>query len=367
MLLAQLLVALFSLIWAAIIIKANKYSTKKIDDPTNKTIYLIPIFSIIFILTVFRAASTGYDYQAYLDISNALNSVSFFDMWDLPGVNMEPLLMIVLRLCILIKADLIPFLFISTLSIIFIYYKAIKSDSKIVWLSVMLLFCFGSYFTVFNTISQFFVCALAFAASKYIYEGKFVKYLILILFIALIHKTVLFMIPMYFILRYIPNKKISRRVALIGLFVVVAMMSTIFDQIILIGTNTFFPEYAGVTGLPSAPSLTVLRPLVIVIFIMLTKKYLDLDNMKERVWFNAAIYSLIIAIFSLKFGLMQRFTYFLIPYLILLIPNIIAKIPTRGHRHLYLFILVIIMLAYVILTNSVSNLDYTFIWQKVVT
>lgn len=362
----QLGMALFALVWAVIILKANEYSIKKISNPTNKGIYLIPVFATLLFLTVARNVNTGYDYQAYLDISNALAGVNFFDMWNLPGVNMEPILMILLRLCAMLNADLIPFLFISTLSIISIYYVQIKLDSKITWLSVLLLLCFGSYFTVFNTISQFFVCTLTFAAARFIYKGEFKKYLISILLLALIHKTVLFMIPMYFILRYIPNKKISRRIAIVGLIIIVAQMFTSFDQILGAGMSLLFPEYIGrISELPTVPALTIARPLLIVVFLMLTKRYINLNNIKERVWFNAAIYTLVFSIFSLKFGLMQRFTYFLTPYMVLLIPNIIAKIPNKGQRHLYISTLVVLMLGYVILTNMTSNLEYMFIWQKV--
>lgn len=367
MLLIQLAIIAFCLMWAAFIIKANQYSFKKIENPTGKLIYFVPVFLVIFLITILRSPETGVDYLTYLEISDRLCLTPFDKIWNIPGAYMEPFLILLMKWCSSINLDLLPFVTITTLAALIMYVKEFAKDSKIGWLSTLLLISFGSYFFIFNGIAQFVACTLTFGAASYLYKGKFVKYLIAIIAISFFHKTALFMIPMYFILRHkISNqshRKIGMTVFIIGSTFIVF---TLFGQILSTLTPILFPEYANrsLNAFSEVSLFVILRPTVIVLFLLLNMKYINFNSSKEQVWFNASIISLIITILSIQLGPIQRFSYFLLPFMTLQIPSIISKIENKRKRRIYLIFTVIFLILYVILTNMTSDPGYTFLWQK---
>ncbi|PGT96252.1 MULTISPECIES: EpsG family protein [Bacillus] len=59
----------------------------------------------------------------------------------------------------------------------------------------------GMYLASMNGIRQYLAAALIFAATKYILDGNWKKYVLVILFASTIHQSVLILIPIYFIVR----------------------------------------------------------------------------------------------------------------------------------------------------------------------
>lgn len=367
MLIIQSIIIVFILAWAAIITKANQYSFKKISNPTAKLVYFLPVFFLVFLFTVLRGVETGIDYSTYLEISDRFALTPFDKIWDLPGVYMEPFLILILKWGSSLNLDLLPFITITTTAVLAVYVREFLKDSKIGWLSTLLLFTFGSYFFIFNGIAQFVICTLAFGATTYLYKGKFIKYLIAILIISLIHKTALFMIPMYFILRHKVTDQSHRKTGM-AIFLIFSTLITFtfFSQILSTLTPILFPEYANRSfdAFSEVSVLIIARPLIVAIFLLMNIKYIDFNNIKERVWFNASIIALIITILSIQLGPIQRFSYFLLPYMTLQIPNIINKIPSKRKRDIYIILTVAFLILYVILTNLASDPGYTFLWQK---
>lgn len=361
MLAIQLIVALASVIWAIFIFRLAKSQGVKAKDPTNTKLYMIPIMALALFFTVFRSESTGVDHVTYASINNILAESSWSGIWSISYINMEPVLLFMMKALSSLGAGLMPFLFITTLTVFYVYYRQIKEHSAMAWMSVFLLFTFTGYFTIFNTTAQMVVSVLAFGASIFIYKGQFWKFFISILLLSLVHKTALFMIPMYFLLRIRPSGSNRAKIvyAVIG---TVAVVSHIFlDKFISIGTTVLFPEYKGaVDTLPVVSPLVAVKPILVLALAFFYRGLFDFNNMKERVWFNAIIYTSILTLLSIKFGLFQRFTYFLLPYAVLLVPLII----TRSRNKALLVVLVVLgLIFYMVLTNAVSGGDYAFIWQ----
>lgn len=363
----QLLVIAFILIWAALVIKANDYSIKKIVDPTNRIIFFLPVLIIVFLITILRGVEVGIDHHIYLEISDRLAETEFRKIWTLNGVYMEPLLILIMKFCSALNYGLIPFNVVTTLLVLFIYYREFKNNSNIVWLSILITLAFGSYYTIFNGIAQFTTCILAFGASSFLYKGNFKKYLIYILLISLFHKTALFMIPMYFILRYRVSAQTHRRAAIVAMsFFALILSLLLFEYIVSSITPILFPEYSSknLSSFDTAYSLTVVRPLIVVVFLLINKRYIDLNNIKERIWFNASIACLLMTTLSLKLGPMQRFSYFMLPYVALIVPMVISRITKKTTRFKYAITIVCILILYVIATTVIKDPGYTFLWQK---
>ena len=73
--------------------------------------------------------------------------------------------------------------------------------SRMIELSLFVFIASGIYTVSMNGIRQSMAAAIIFAATKYILDGNFKKFLLVILLAATIHQTALIFIPIYFIVR----------------------------------------------------------------------------------------------------------------------------------------------------------------------
>ena len=73
--------------------------------------------------------------------------------------------------------------------------------SRMIELSLFVYIASGLYTVTMNGIRQSLAAAIIFAATKYILDGNFKKFLLVILLASTIHQTALIFIPIYFIVR----------------------------------------------------------------------------------------------------------------------------------------------------------------------
>jgi transmembrane protein EpsG len=127
---------------------------------------------------------------------------------------------------------------ITNVLIVFVLYKY----SRIFELSVYVYITSGMYTTSMNGIRQFFAAAIMFTATKYLLNGNFKKYLIIILIASTMHKSVLVLIPMYFIVRREAWSKVTFLLLISAVFIVLGFNT--FSEVLFstIG-DTKYAEY----------------------------------------------------------------------------------------------------------------------------
>ncbi|WP_028550884.1 EpsG family protein [Paenibacillus sp. UNC451MF] len=86
---------------------------------------------------------------------------------------------------------------VTNLLIVMVLYKY----SRLFEISVYLYITSGLYIVAMNGIRQFLAGAIIFAATKYIFNGDWKKYIAVVLFASTIHQSALILIPIYFIVR----------------------------------------------------------------------------------------------------------------------------------------------------------------------
>lgn len=220
-------------------------------------------------------------------------------------------------------------------SFLYFFYK----NSEIPWLSTLLLITIGSYYVSYNLIRQFLVVSLLLMSSKYLFERDFKKYLVIILSLMFLHKSVVIMIPMYFILDidifHAKNKKI---LYLLACTLILVFLN--FDFIISLIQKMVYTTYIDGAFGSAKGSLTVLiRPIIILIFIIFTKRYYALDCSKNRIMINACIMWIIIGLFSYRMSILNRFIYYFIPYVLCYVPNVLVCIPKEKRKNYGVMIL----------------------------
>ncbi|HDX9579214.1 TPA: EpsG family protein [Bacillus pseudomycoides] len=120
---------------------------------------------------------------------------------------------------------------ITNVLIVFILYKY----SRLIDLSLYVYITSGMYLTSMNGIRQYLAAAIIFAATKYIIDGNWKKYILIVLLASTFHQSALVLIPIYFLIR----RKAWSSTTFILLFLAV---------LIVIGFNKFSEVFFAAIG-----------------------------------------------------------------------------------------------------------------------
>ncbi|MGG5794598.1 EpsG family protein [Bacillus nitratireducens] len=86
---------------------------------------------------------------------------------------------------------------ITNVLIVFTLYKY----SRLVEISLYVYITSGMYLVSMNGIRQYLAAAIIFAATKYIFDGNWKMYILIVLIASTFHQSVLVLIPLYFLIR----------------------------------------------------------------------------------------------------------------------------------------------------------------------
>lgn len=125
--------------------------------------------------------------------------------------------------------------FITALITNVIIVSVLYKYSRLIDLSLYVYIASGMYLTSMNGIRQYLAAAIIFAATKYIFDGNWKKYFLMVLLASTIHQSALVLIPIYFIIR----RKAWSTTTFILLFLAV---------LIVIGFNQFSEVFFAAIG-----------------------------------------------------------------------------------------------------------------------
>ena len=209
-----------------------KYDSRK----SLKNFY---IFSVIFVILFqgLRSFSVGTDLNAYIPaFSDIGENISFlngkisYKSFEIGYIFLNKVLYMIginerLFLCIIAAIVQIP-IFITI-------YK--NSDSPL--LSILVYFAFGNFFMTFSGLRQSISMSLCFAAYEFIKRRKLIKFVLLILFSALFHKSALICLILY----PVYHIKLSRKYMPL-LFVAIIVIFLLRNQIFIFLSKLYYGE-----------------------------------------------------------------------------------------------------------------------------
>lgn len=201
----------------------------------------------------------------------------------------------------------------------------IRKYSKVFELEIFMYIASGFYLVTMNGIRQCLAAAILFWATKYIIEGKFIKYLITVLAMYTIHGTALVMIPIYFIVRCEAWSKTTMKiiaVAAIALICFQPLMDRFFEE----SEGTKYEAYENTfeTEGGANPLRTVIAGIPVVL------AYIYRDKIKKGwpesdIFVNMSLICLIISVFSMINWIFNRFNIYFQTYSFILFPYIIKN------------------------------------------
>lgn len=235
-------------------------------------------------------------------------------------------------------------------------------------LEVYMYIASGFFLVTMNGIRQAMASAFIFAATKFIVEGKFILYLIIVLFASTFHTSAIIMIPVYFIVR---EEAWSKRIVYIILISIVALifiqplMEIMFES--AEGTKLGGYEESVLGGAEGGAN--ILRAVIDLVPVVLA--YIYRDKLKEKwpksnIFVNMCLINLIFMCFALYNWLFARFNMYFQLYSFILLPYIIKNMfkPKEKGLVYYLFVLCYFIFFYyehVISLNIIYSSDFIHI------
>lgn len=230
--------------------------------------------------------------------------------------------------------------FITNLLIVLVLYKY----SRLFELSLYVYITGGMHLVSMNGIRQFLAGAIIFAGTKYILEGNWKKFIIIVLIASTIHQSALIFIPIYFLIR----EKAWSKTTFILLF---------SSVLVVIGFNQFSgafyaaieeTQYGNYSEFHEGGT-NIIRVIVYAIPIILA--YFGRDKLKELFpksdpIVNLSILGLVFMIISLQNWIFARFIIYFGLYQLILISWVTRLFTDKNQKFVYYMIIVCYFLYY---------------------
>ncbi len=297
-------------------------------------ILILTVFLLLFAVSACRIA-VGNDYWVYRD--------GFLLIEQDRYVSYEPGFVWVVKFLqsMLNHDQYLPiFGFFSLFTVLF-FVKSMADLSENFCLTVFMLMAGGYYFSSLNSVRYYLVLAVAMYSIKYVLRDEWGKFLLWILAASLFHKSVLVVIPLYFLASR--NWKKWHMLLLGAGCASLLLFRNFYREIIFF----FYPYYEGSifdTGDYSLPNIAKAAA-VLALSLLYYKTAIQHDK-KNRFFFYCNLGALALYTCGSFIPEISRIGYYLNITNIFLIPGIIVKIPGKKQKILWTTLVVLAFLAY---------------------
>ncbi|MEH7096685.1 EpsG family protein [Neobacillus vireti] len=222
---------------------------------------------------------------------------------------------------------------ITNLLIILVFYKY----SRMIELSVFVYIASGFFITSMNGLRQCLAASIVFASTKFLLEGSWKRYFIIILLASTIHESAFILIPIYFIVRRKAWTKAT--LLLIGFAVFIVIGFNQFTEVLFSAIkDTQYSGYKDFTE-GGANFLRVLVEGAPLLIAFLGREKLSKIMPYSDYFVNMGIISLLFMIISTQNWIFARFSIYFSLYQFILIAWIIKTFKEESQRFIYFSII----------------------------
>lgn len=233
-----------------------------------------------------------------------------------------------------------PVFFVFSLLTCMFFVLALKEQSEWFAASLFLLLANGFYFSSLNTVRYYLAFAIALYSLRLVWQNKHLQFIGLILLAATIHKTVLVVIPCY----YLAKVKYSRKfipIVVLGSVTLLLLRDFVREAMFLIYPfyrDSYLDDYA-------ISYVNIMKAAAVLIFCLIYYKSGIKNKPCNQFLFNLNVGALIV--FSCLWYLPEstRIGYYFSASNIFLLPAVIKSIENRKQR---IFFTIVIGLAYAV-------------------
>lgn len=213
---------------------------------------------------------------------------------------------------------------------LWLFLKAMYEQSDSFGWSFFLFMAFGFYFSTFNTVRYYLALAMALYSVKYVLKKEWGKFILLVLLGSAFHKSMLVVIPLYFLAALAWKKW---QLGLMALF----CTTFFFLQDFYLKLVVFlYPSYEDTEYLEGGISwFNILRCLGVLILALLYYKQAVEGSRKNRFYFFCNLGALVLYTCCSFLPIITRIGYYLNVIQILFIPGILMKIEDKRQKRFW--------------------------------
>ena len=323
--------------------KSNRFTRRQ----GLNTLSLLAIFTILFLLSALRL-EVGNDYGTYVTTIHEIYVGGY--------VVTEPLFNGVVKiLCELSGGENYLLIFaVFAFVTIWIFLKVLYEQTDDFGMAFFLFMTLGIYFRTFNTVRYYFVLAITLYSFRYVLRKEYGKFVLLIVLAALFHKSVLVVIPIYFIAN-LPWKKWYAAVLTVG-----AIGMVIFQDFIMKIALELYPSYKNTIYLETESGLsgnlmTLVRCGAILIFALLCYKDEWKEKQENRFYFKLNFLAVLLYLCGSFLPLVGRIGYYLITSHILFVPAVLRSIKSEKKKKIFTALVMIAGIIYFLMFLKSAN------------
>lgn len=284
---------------------------------------------VVFIFTVLFAVSAcrlnvGNDYAKYVEFMHLVNC----DAYVPTEVGFNGVVKLIYAISGF-ENFLLVFAFFAFFTIL-LFLAAIYKQADSFGFSFFLFMAFGYYFQSFNTVRYYLALAIALYAIPYVLRKEWVKFILLVLLGATFHKSLLVVIPLYF-LASVNWKKWQMA------FAAVFCTTFFFMQDFYLKVVVFlYPTYEDTEYLDGGTSyVNIARCLAVLILALICYKKAVKGNERNRFYFYCNLGALVMYVCCSFLPIISRIGYYLTITHIFFIPVLIESVGNENLKKLF--------------------------------
>lgn len=283
---------------------------------------LVSVFLILFALSACRL-NVGNDYAKYVEFMHLVNCDAF--------VPTEAGFNFIVKVLYRISGGenfLLVFAFFSFFTVLF-FLSAIYRQADSFGFSFFLFMALGYYFQSFNTVRYYLALALALYAIPYVLKKQWGRFVVLMLLGATLHKSLLVVIPLYF-LASLPWKKWQLAVAAVFCSTFFFMQDFYLKMVVFL-----YPTYEDTEYLEGGTSIVnIVRCFAVLALALLCYKRSVKDSPRNRFYFYCNLGALVMYVCCSFLPIISRIGYYLTITHIFFLPSLVMGIPDLKWRRL---------------------------------
>lgn len=297
-------------------------------------ILITTVFLLLFAVSACRIA-VGNDYWVYRD--------DFLLIEQGRHVSFEPGFILAVRILqsFLNHDQYLPVFAVFSFFTVLFFVRGMAELSEQFCFTAFLLMTGGYYFSSLNSVRYYLVLSIALFSIKYVLRGEWGKFILCIAAAAMFHKSVLVVIPLYFLASR--NWKKWHMLLFAGGCGSLVLFQDFYRKIIF----SFYPYYEGSmfdTGEMSFSNIG--KCAAVLVLALLYYKDAVREDKNNRFYFYCNLGALALYVFGSFIPEVSRVGYYLNITNIFLIPGVIVKIPKKWQRILWTVLVVAAYLAY---------------------
>ena len=300
-------------------------------QPLCNRVCLPAIFIILFLLSACRL-NVGNDYAKYVEFMHLVNCNAYVPTEI--GFN----LLVKLIYGLSGYENFLLVFAVYAFVTVFVFLLAMYEQSDEFPLTFFLFMTLGYYFQTFSTVRYYLALAVALYSMKFVLRRQWGRFLVLILLGAAFHKSLLVVIPLYF-LASLPWKKWQLAIAALFCTTFLFMQDFYLKVVVFL-----YPTYEDTEYLEGGTSyINILRCAAVLVFAgivwWLQKRDEGVTPISEdkRFWFYLYLNlgALVLYVFCSFLPIISRIGYYLTVSQILFLPMLLQKVEDKRWRRLF--------------------------------